>query len=313
MGITNIAANSERPIAAASRQIRRLTRTSAALATPFNGAGGIDWQRQTRHASKLLASGLSSVTLFGTTGEGASVAHAERREGPGQFAKAGIDPQRIIVAVYASAPADAIAAGRDALKSGCGGLLMLPPFYYPEPGDSGLHRWFAEVFEGLGAAARDIILYHIPGVTHVGISIDLVSTLRRDFPEIVAGVKDSGGAWDFTRALLAEHHDLAILIGNESDLAAGVDLGAAGTISGIANFKPELVRSLADGNGDARAATLVDLILAHPVVPAVKALTASATGDPAWRAVRAPLTALDEAASVALCDGFDRLFADAVG
>ena len=46
---------------------------SAALTTPFDGAGRIDIAKMVAHARDCLAKGCDSVTLFGTTGEGASL------------------------------------------------------------------------------------------------------------------------------------------------------------------------------------------------------------------------------------------------
>ena len=61
----------------------------------------------------------------------------------------------------------------------------------------------------------------------------LVARLRAEFPGIVAGVKDSSGDWEQTTALLAEHRDLAILVGHEGHLARAVRHGASGAISGF--------------------------------------------------------------------------------
>ena len=50
----------------------------AALITPFEPDGRVDTVRLVAHARRCLAAGCSSVTLFGTTGEGASLGFAER-------------------------------------------------------------------------------------------------------------------------------------------------------------------------------------------------------------------------------------------
>ncbi|WP_366520201.1 dihydrodipicolinate synthase family protein [Chelatococcus sp.] len=51
---------------------------SAAMATPFNADLSIDTGLLAAHAARLLDEGCSSLTLFGTTGEGPSIATAER-------------------------------------------------------------------------------------------------------------------------------------------------------------------------------------------------------------------------------------------
>ena len=49
-----------------------------ALITPFAADGSVDVVRLVGHARRVLADGCVSVTLFGTTGEGASLGLASR-------------------------------------------------------------------------------------------------------------------------------------------------------------------------------------------------------------------------------------------
>src|SRR5262245_23326077 len=175
---------------------------SAALPMPFDDAMRIDTAKAVQHARHCLEAGCSSVTLFGTTGEGSSIGADERSEVLRSFLASGIEPGQIVVGVMANAYTDAIAQAGEALRAGCRGVLLAPPSYFKNVGDDGLFEWFSAVFNGLGSSARGIILYNIPSVTAVEISVDLVSRLREAFPAVVAGVKDSSGNWNFTESLL---------------------------------------------------------------------------------------------------------------
>lgn len=282
---------------------------SAAMTTPFGSDGSIDFARLAEHANWCLASGCSSVTLFGTTGEGASIGLADRERALGALAGSGVPSDRIIYCVAAASVEEALAQGRMALGFGCRGLLLTPPFYFKGVSDDGLYAWFHKVIEGLGSKARGIILYNIPSVTQVALSIDLVGRLKTAFPNIVTGVKDSSGNWSYTQDLLAAHGDLAILIGDERYLAEGVRRGGQGAISGLANVCPDMLLPLAlDGRDDDRINALVDEVLKHPVTPAVKALVANRAGDPAWLAVRAPFVGLSPNASAGLASFYNRIF-----
>lgn len=268
---------------------------SVALATPFDGQGQVDAARAAAHARWCLANGCGSITLFGTTGEGASIAAGERQVLLSTLLAEGIEPRQIVVGVMANAIGDAAAQARQALEAGCRGVLLAPPSYFKGLQDDGLFAWFAAVFEAIGPQARDVIVYNIPSVTAVELSVALVGRLRQAFPAVVAGVKDSSGNWPYTQALLAAHGDLIILIGDERHLAAGVRLGGQGAISGMANICPQRLLPLAfEGRDDAELTAIVEALVHYPVVPAVKALIADLTGDPAWSAVRAPLVALPE-------------------
>ena len=98
-----------------------------------------------------------------------------------------------MVGIAASAVEDAIAQGRAGLMLGCPSFLLAPPFYFKGAGDEGLFDWIAAVLTGLGPKASNVILYHIPQVTAVGLSMALVDRLKKAFPAQVRGVKDSSG------------------------------------------------------------------------------------------------------------------------
>jgi 4-hydroxy-tetrahydrodipicolinate synthase len=276
---------------------------SCALALPIDDDLTIDYGRLLAHARWCLDAGCSSVTVFGTTGEGASVSLTERGQILGALLSAGIDPSRQIVGgVSAASIGDAVEQTRVLNDTGCRRILLAPPFYFKGVRDEGLYEWFARVCEKIAPRAPGVILYHIPTVTQVPLSIDLIGRLKKAFPELVAGVKDSGGDWAFTEKLLVNHRDLMILIGDERHLGAGLRLGAKGAISGLANICPAVLLKLIErAEADLRISDLVTAILKYPVTPAVKALLAHCKEDCRWSKVRPPLTQLarEEAAELA--------------
>ena len=59
---------------------------------------------------------------------------------------------------------DTVRLTAHAMKLGCAGVLMLPPFYYKGVSDEGLFRNFAEVIERVGDhRLRDLPLSHPAG------------------------------------------------------------------------------------------------------------------------------------------------------
>jgi 4-hydroxy-tetrahydrodipicolinate synthase len=281
---------------------------SAALTSPFSTDGTIDIEHMIAHARRCLAQGCNSVTLFGTTGEGCSIGSREREAVLGAFLKAGISPSNIVVGVLVDSIDDAADQAAQALSAGVRNILLAPPSYFKNVSDDGLFAWFSAVFAKIGAGARDILVYNIPSVTMVALSVELVGHLRAAFPGIVTGVKDSSGTWSYTEQLLKEHGDLIILIGDERDLARGVRLGGQGAISGVANFLTQDVRAMAvDGRDDKRIEDLVVELLKFPVTPAVKVLLSHTTGENVWLDVRAPLIALSAEDRARIEGAFDRL------
>ena len=287
------------PATSTNKSLREVVCLSAALVTPFDEHGEVDWDRFAAHADRLLTAGMSVVTAFGTTGEGVSIDSAERANLYERMAERGIQPSQLIECVYGPSAAEAGRHVARSLSAGCAGILLTPPFYFKGVAEDGVFGWYAEVLEVAGSDCRDIILYNIPSLTAVTIGAGLTGRLRIAFPDVIAGVKDSGGDWNHTARLLADHRDLAILVGHEGHLARAVRSGAKGVISGIANVAPALIGKLVTGRDDPRIDQLLEHLLRLPVVPAIKSLLAMQAKDGDWRRVRAPLLPLDEAAAKA--------------
>lgn len=284
---------------------------SAALVTPFGEDGSLDLARLVSHARHVLSNGCDTITLFGTTGEGYGLSMAERAAMLEAVTAAGIESAKSVYAgVSAVTIDDAVAQARLALDSGARGLLFAPPFYLKDVEDDGLYAWFSRAIERIGASVRGVILYHIPGQTAVPISVALVSRLKQAFPGVITGIKDSSGKWENTQAFLAEHGELAILIGDERQLARAIRAGGEGSICGLANLAPGLLRPLVhEGKDSEKIVKLVDMIVNLPVLPTVKALTSHIHKDPGFSRMRPPAVDLDPVQARQAAEAFDRILA----
>jgi 4-hydroxy-tetrahydrodipicolinate synthase len=270
---------------------------NCALSTPFTKAGAIDLRKLVAHANWVLENGCDGITVFGTTGEGASIAVPGRHQVLGALGASGIDMRtKVIAGVSAATVHDAVEQARAGYGMGCRGLLFAPPFYFGNASDEGLFRFFAAAFEALGKDLRDVLLYHIPGMTRNSISVALTQRLMKEFPGAVIGVKDSNGDWAATLERLTELKGLQILVGDERQLANAVRHGGAGSICGLANIAPELLRPLAhQGKDDPRIGEMVNAILGYSFMSAIKAMIGDRTGDKDWNIMSPPLEALSAA------------------
>jgi 4-hydroxy-tetrahydrodipicolinate synthase len=195
------------------------------------------------------------------------------------------------------------------MKLGCGGVLMLPPFYYKGVSDDGLFRSFAEVIERVGETRLRVYLYHIPPVAQVPITLGLVERLLKAYPTQIAGMKDSGGEWSNTKAFLDAFakSGFDVFAGSETFLLQNMRNGGAGCISATANVHPGPIARLFEtwraADADAQQARL-DVIRGvfqkFPMIPALKSAIAHHGGDAGWGTVRPPLVALTEAQAMAL-------------
>ncbi len=120
---------------------------------------------------------------------------------------AGIDPSRMMPGTGCCSIIETVELTTHAVKHGCAGVLMLPPFYYKDVHEEGLYRYFSEVVQRVGDARLRIYLYHIPPVAIVGITTKLVERLLNAYPNAIAGMKDSSGDWNNKHAQWRCGHD----------------------------------------------------------------------------------------------------------
>jgi 4-hydroxy-tetrahydrodipicolinate synthase len=279
-----------------------------ALLTPLTAQLDINHGKFAAHCQRLLGSGCGGVTAFGTTGEGPSFSMAERREAVDRLVAGGVPAERIIVSTSCAALPETLELTRHAVAAGVHGVLMLPPFFLKGVPDQGIIDSYRYVIDGLRGQPLRLYLYHIPQVSGVPLSHHVIATLQREYPGVIAGIKDS--ACDTAHSVgLADAFmkDLTVYVGYEPDLPEMGRRGSTGAISGLANFMPRVVHSLvtqpdAPGTPAARERVLRLLALLQPysLMPALKGIMALLDRDPAWLRVRAPLVALTDAQYQAL-------------
>jgi 4-hydroxy-tetrahydrodipicolinate synthase len=274
----------------------------APVLTPFGEDGGPDTERFIAHCDWLMQEGCTGLAPFGTTSEGNSLGLDERMELLEELVDSDIDPARLMPGTGAPSIADAIVLTKHAVELGCGGVLMLPPYYYKAPSEEGLFRFFSEVIEGVDDDALKVYLYHIPPVAQVGFSLPLIGRLIKAFPDTVVGLKDSSGDWNNTAAILDAYPNFEVFPGSEIFLLDGLRKGAAGCISATCNVSAAAIRNVYDNCKGADAdklqagiTALRKAIQAFPMIPALKALVAHYRKDPGWAKMRAPFMDLPAA------------------
>jgi 4-hydroxy-tetrahydrodipicolinate synthase len=269
------------------------------VVTPFNRDLRPDPERLIDHCRWLLSKKVG-LAVFGTNSEGNSLSVGEKLALLDGLVDAGIEPGRLMPGTGCCALSDTVDLTRYATELGCGGVLMLPPFYYKNVSDDGLFGSYSEVIERVGSSRLRIYLYHIPPVAQVGVSVDLVERLVRRYPETVVGIKDSSGDWNNTQALIERKwDDFRVFAGSEMFLLQTMRAGGAGCVSAIANINPAAIHQLYAGWQSAAADSLQQelnelrqLMQRYPMIPALKAVVARYTRDTEWGIVRPPLVAL---------------------
>jgi len=289
----------------------RLRGVWCATLTPIDADGAIDVARFRDHVQMLLASGVDGVAPFGTTGEGQSFTVEERRAGIDALIATGIDARSIAPATGCAALGDTVALTRHAVEAGCGAALVLPPFFFKNIGDDGVFACYARLIERVRDDRLRVYLYHIPQVSGVPIGHDAIARLLAQFPGVIGGVKDSSGDLANSLELVRRFPSLDILVGHEPHLPTMLASGGAGTICGLANLYPDVLRRLHDAPNDgaplAFVQRLIGMLEPYALTPAIKGVRALLSRDAAWYAVREPQLTLSEAERRSLAEALGAL------
>lgn len=278
----------------------RMSGVLCPVITPFDTDLNPDAERLIRQCRWLLSQNVG-LAVFGTNSEANSLSVDEKKLLLDHLVDAGIDTRRMMPGTGCCALTETVELTAHAVRLGCAGTLMLPPFYYKGVSDDGLYASFAEVIERVADSSLRIYLYHIPPVSQVGISLDLIERLIKAYPNTVVGIKDSSGDWSNTNAMLERQwDDFRVFAGAETFLLQNMRGGGAGCISATANINPAAIDRLYQDWQSPDAESLQagldeirDIAMAFPMIPGLKATVAHFSGDAEWRTVRPPLVALD--------------------
>jgi 4-hydroxy-tetrahydrodipicolinate synthase len=271
------------------------------VVTPFRADLSPDPDRFVRHCKWLMRSGCSGLAVFGTNSEANSMSVEEKLELLDALVIGGVPADALMPGTGCCALSDSVKLTREAVRMGCGGVLMLPPFYYKGVSDEGLYRNFSEVIERVGDERLRLYLYHIPPVSQVPITLALIDRLLGRFPGIVAGAKDSSGDWANTKAMLEQfkERNFDVFAGSEVFLLDNMRAGGKGCITATGNVNPgpidRVFRNWKSPEADKLQAGITatrKIVQQVPMIPALKAIVAHFANDPQWRAVRPPLTEL---------------------
>ena len=272
----------------------------APIPTPLDDHGVFDPGALSRHLAALDEHGLDGALVLGTNGEFPSFDLGERLA-VAEAASRARGSLAMMLGVGSCALPEVQRLLGAAADLGYDSALLPPPFYFRGAPLDGL---IAFVRRALDAAGLPVLLYHIPQVTGVAVSDELIGAVA-DHPRF-AGVKDSTG----DRTEMARLHERvggrAYMVGNDHLVAAAAAAGGSGSITASASVAPGLVAAV-QRNPDRQpeldaVRTLLDR---YGLGPAVKAVLCS-RGLGAYR-TRPPLVGLDAAAAAELVRELDRL------
>ncbi len=207
-----------------------------ALVTPFSN-GEIDEKALGELVDFHIENGTSAILPCGTTGESATMDHAEHIRVIQVVTEAVSGRIQVIAGTGSNSTAEAIYLTREAAKMRPDAALLVSP-YYNKPTQEGLYQHYKAVAE---SADIPIILYNVPSRTGKNIEPETVARLSEI--ENVAAIKEASGSLD-QASQIASLCDITILSGDDSLTLPLMSIGATGVISVAANVVPKLVAKM---------------------------------------------------------------------
>ena len=210
-----------------------------ALITPFRD-GKLDTQTYEKLILRQIENGIDAVVPVGTTGESATLTHAEHKECI-EIAVATCRGKstKVIAGAGSNSTMEAVDLVKFAATSGADGVLSVTP-YYNKPTQKGLY----EHYKALANAANiPVMLYNVPGRTAVDLEADTVAKLFKDFSNIYA-VKEATGSMVRSVELMAKNPKLAVISGDDAINYPLLANGGKGVISVTSNLLPDKISAL---------------------------------------------------------------------
>lgn len=293
----------------------RLSGVIAAVLTPFTQNFEPDQDALAIHITDLLAQGCSKASIFGTTGEASSVSCESRIKALDGICERGVDPNALVPGTGSAALSDAVRLTRHAARTGAAAILVAPPYYYPDPPFNGLLAYFKTIARVAADGGVPVILYNYPRMTKIPITLGLITELRAEFGNVIAGIKDSSGDWKQTKDFLDIGDGFDVLPGSETMLPKAVPLGSIGTITGYANIAAPSIRAALDeilttgkdGPAQQHAWALNQVIGRNSIIECQKMLLARRSGNPSWNRLIPPLRRLSKEKGEAFLEEFNAL------
>jgi 4-hydroxy-tetrahydrodipicolinate synthase len=205
---------------------------STALVTPFRN-GEVDEPALRELVEFQIASGIEGLVPCGSTGESATMSHAEHQRVVEIVVAATRGRVPVVAGTGSNNTREAIELTRHAKEAGADGALLISP-YYNKPTQDGIVAHYAEI-----ARETDfpLVVYNIPGRTGSNM---LPATLARlaDIEQVVGVKEASGDLGQISEVVARCPDDFSVLSGDDALTLPILAVGGNGVISTSANVAP---------------------------------------------------------------------------
>ena len=240
------------------------TGSFVAIVTPFR-RGTFDEQSYGELIEFQIANGTHGIVPCGTTGESATLSHAEHERVVALTVEIVNRRVPVIAGTGSNATDEAIAFTKHAKHVGADGALLITP-YYNKPTQEGLYQHYAAVAQ---AVDLPLILYNIQGRTSVNMTPETIARTAQ-LPNVV-GIKEGSGSLGQVSEIIHQCGDaFTVLSGDDPLTVPMMALGAKGVITVTANVAPKEMANMVNA---ALAGNFAEARASHfKIAPLFKAL-----------------------------------------
>jgi 4-hydroxy-tetrahydrodipicolinate synthase len=203
-----------------------------AIVTPFK-SGKLDEKAFGELIEFQIVNGTQGIIPCGTTGESATLSHAEHARVIELTVEAARGRVPVIAGTGSNSTEEAVSLTKYAKNARADGALVIAP-YYNKPTQEGLYQHFKKVAEEVDLP---IVLYNIPGRTGVNISSETFSRLL-PIQNIVAIKESSGSLQQISEILYHCGERFTLLSGDDALALPTLAVGGKGVVSVAANLIP---------------------------------------------------------------------------
>jgi len=211
------------------------------LVTPFAG-GAVDYERYAALVNFQIEQGSHGILVNGTTAEPSTLTLEERNRLVTVAMETAAGRVPVVAATGSQSLAESRVLTEHALALDVDALLIVTP-YYIRPPQRGLVAYYLEL-----AAGHDVpwMIYHIPGRTAVGVTLDTLKAVKDRSPHFV-GIKHAVNDLGFVSECLHEFgHEFRIFVGLEELSFPMMAVGACGLMNAVGNLRPRVLAEMCE-------------------------------------------------------------------
>ena len=222
-------------------QLEKLKGSIPPLVTPFRD-GEVDYDAFERLVEFQVKNGSHGILVNGTTAEPSTLTVEERNRLVDLAIQVAAHRVAVVAATGSQSLSETTSLTEHAVRAGADALLIVTP-YYVRPPQRGLVAYYLQL-----ASISDLpwMVYHIPGRTAVGVTLDTLKELRAKSSNFV-GMKHAVNDLGFvSECIAALGSDFRIFVGLEELSFPMMAIGACGLMNAVGNLRPRILAELCE-------------------------------------------------------------------